>query len=110
VQPVQGGARDVGRHHHPRARQAVRPYAADQKERDERQELCEQDDSDIRRVVRQVGDEQGERDDHDAVTHRARALREPEVAEVVVSQNAQALSQEKETTSGRPVGTLTRLP
>ena len=76
---------------------------------DERQELREQDDSDVRRAARQVCDEQGERDDDDAVTHRARALREPEVAEVVVSQNAQALSHGKETTTGRPMGTLTRL-
>ena len=109
-QRVERGARDVGAEHQPRARQPVRPDAADQEERDEREHLRAEHDSHLGRVVRQVRHEQRERDDHDAVAHRAGGLGEPEVAEVVVPQDAEALSHGPEAIPHRAPGTLTRPP
>ena len=56
-----------------RARQAVRPDAADQEEGDQRQHVRRQHDAHLGGVVREVGDEQRDGDDHDAVAERAGA-------------------------------------
>jgi len=76
--------------HDLRPPQPVRPHAADQEEAHQRQELGGQHDADVGRVLREVRHEQRERHDHDAVAHRARGLREPEVAEVAMAQDAEA--------------------
>jgi hypothetical protein len=85
---VQAGADDVRRDHQPRPRQAVGPDPADQEERHQRDQLRPEHDADVGGVAGQVRDEQRQRDDHDAVAHHARPLREPEVPEGGVPQDS----------------------
>ena len=89
-QPVQRGAHEVGGDHQAGARQPVGPDAADQQERHERERLRAEHEPDVGRAARQVGHEQGERDDDQAVADHAGGLRQPHVAECRAAQDAQA--------------------
>ena len=76
--------------HHALAREPVRPDAADQEKSDQREEVCGEDDAHLRGVVGELRDVEGDGDDDHRVAHRARALAEPEVAKVVVAEDAEA--------------------
>jgi hypothetical protein len=90
---VQREAHDVGRDHHAMAREPVRPHAADEQEHHERQGLRGEHESEVGGTAGPADHEQGERHQDDVVADHARRLREPQKAEVAVSQHATDLAE-----------------
>ena len=77
---------DVGDDHHAMPRQPVGPDAAQDEERDERDGMGGEHEADVGRRP-DLGHVQRERDEHEPVTDRARALPQPEQAELSLSQD-----------------------
>jgi hypothetical protein len=105
---VQSRADAVGADHDPappRAAKPVGPDAAEQDQRDHRQRLCGQHETEVGRRPGPLGHVQRERDDHDLVADARRRLAQEQVSEVGEAQDAQvhthdnSLSSERKTTA-----------
>jgi hypothetical protein len=92
-QRMQREAHEIGDDHHAVARQAIGPHAAEQQKRHQRKARGREHQSEIGGAAREIDHEQRQRDDHNAVADHARGLREPQVAEVAVAQDAQLLGE-----------------
>ena len=85
-QRVHRRADQIRGQHHAVARQPVRPHAAEQQAADERDRVRGEDEPDVGRRP-DLGHVQRQRDEHHPVAERARALSEPEQAELPLSQD-----------------------